>query len=70
MESKNSINQHCPEVETLMGSKMPFVTRHGITLVVIVLLIVSVFVLISDVVPHYFLKEVTSNIIEQIKMKI
>ncbi len=53
-----------------MGGKMPFVTRHGITLVVIVLLIVSVFVLISDVVPHYFLKEVTSNIIEQIKMKI
>ncbi len=51
-----------------MGGKMPFVTRHGITLVVIVLLIVSVFVLISDVVPHYFLKEVISNIIEQIKI--
>lgn len=68
MKGKNNINQHCPEVETLMGGKMPFVTRHGITLVAIVLIIASVFILISDGVPHHFLKEAATHIIEHIKM--
>ena len=26
--------QHCPEVERLMGGRLPFVTRYGITIVV------------------------------------
>ena len=25
--------QHCPEVERLMGGRLPFVTRYGITIV-------------------------------------
>ena len=25
--------QHCPEVERLMGGRLPFVTRYGITTV-------------------------------------
>ena len=29
--------QHCPEVERLMGGRLPFVTRYGITIVVIVM---------------------------------
>lgn len=69
MESKNSIKRHCPEVETLMDGKMPFVTRHGITLVVIVLIIVAVFVFTSDGVTCHFLKEAIGHIIEQIKIK-
>ena len=32
--------QHCPEVERLMGGRLPFVTRYGITLVVIVMALV------------------------------
>ena len=32
--------QHCPEVERLMGGRLPFVTRYGITIVVIVMALV------------------------------
>lgn len=43
MKKKKNIDNmhiHCPEVEELMGGKMPFVTRHGITLVALVLVII------------------------------
>ena len=39
MDTSN-IRQHCPEVETLMGGKMPFITRYGITLVLIAIIVV------------------------------
>ena len=38
-------DQHCPEVEKLLYGKTPFVTRHGITIVLIVI-IVSAFLII------------------------
>lgn len=39
---RNDIHRHCPEVEDLMGVKMPFVTRYGITLTVGVLPVVGI----------------------------
>ena len=32
-------NLHCPEVERLMNGKLPFVTLHGITIVIIVIIL-------------------------------
>lgn len=45
---RNDIHRHCPEVEDLMGGKMPFVTRYGITLTVGVLLVIGVVLFFSD----------------------
>ena len=41
--------QHCPEVERLMGGRLPFVTRYGITIVVIVMALVCAGLLWSAV---------------------
>ncbi len=39
MENERN-DRHCAEVKELMGGKMPFVTRHGITIVIAVIDIV------------------------------
>ncbi|MGM9674179.1 MAG: hypothetical protein ACI3X9_01755 [Bacteroidaceae bacterium] len=35
-------NLHCPEVERLMSGKLPFVTLHGITIVIIIIILACV----------------------------
>lgn len=47
----NDIHSHCPEVENLMGGRMPFVTLHGITLVALVLIVVAGILMLSDGTP-------------------
>lgn len=69
MEKRSDIRLHCPEVETLMGGKMPFITRYGITLVVA--LIAVVFMLyVAGGSPHQLMKEMIENTLEQIRVKI
>ena len=46
METRNNIRQHCPEVEKLMGGKMPIITRYGITLVVVIIIVIVVSLLV------------------------
>lgn len=69
MEKRSDIRLHCPEVENLMGGKMPFITRYGITLVVA--LIAVVFMLyVAGGSPHQLMKEMIENTLEQIRVKI
>jgi K+-transporting ATPase A subunit len=65
----NNIHRHCPEVENLMDGKMPFVTRCGITLVLLVLLVIAAILLLSDGTPQQLMKEMILHTIEQITSK-
>ena len=69
MDTSN-IRQHCPEVETLMGGKMPFITRYGITLVVVALIAVVFILYISGGSPHQLMKEMIESTLEQRRLKI
>lgn len=66
---KSDIRLHCPEVENLMGGKMPFVTRYGITIVVIAIIAVGIMLYISGGSTHQLMKEMIVNTLEQIKIK-
>jgi hypothetical protein len=70
MKKRFNIRQHCPEVESLMGGKMPFITRYGITLVVISIAIVVFLLLISGGSAQKLMKEMIEKTLEQIKLKI
>ena len=70
MEKRSDIRQHCPEVDNLMGGKMPFITRYGITLVVVALIAVVSMLYVSGGSPHQLMKEMIENTLEQIKVKI
>lgn len=67
---KNNIHRHCPEVENLMKGKMPFVTQYGITLVVLVLLVISIGLFLSEGSSQQLVKEMIEHTIEHIKLKI
>lgn len=67
---KNNIHRHCPEVENLMRGKIPFVTRYGITLVVLVFLVISIGLFLSEGSSQQLVKEMIEHIIGQIKSKI
>lgn len=64
------LHRHCPEVENLMGGKMPFVTQHGITLVVVVLIVIAVILLLSGEVSRELMKSIVEHTIEQVTSKI
>lgn len=68
MDTSN-IRQHCPEVETLMGGKMPFITRYGITLVLIAIIVVVSVLFVSGGSAHQLMREMIENTLEQIKVK-
>lgn len=65
----NDIHSHCPEVENLMGGKMPFVTQHGITLVALVLIVVAGILMLSDGTPQQLMKEMVRHTVEQIMVR-
>lgn len=69
MKTKD-IHSHCPEVEKLMGGKMPFVTRHGITIVAIILATVVGTMLLSKGISQQLMRDIVEHTIEQIKSKI
>lgn len=62
MEQKN-IRQHCPEVESLMGGKMPFATRWGIMLVALVICLIAAGLSLSDGACQQLVKDMVSHII-------
>ena len=57
--------QHCPEVERLMGGRLPFVTRYGITIVVIVMALVW-----SGGPSQQLMRDIMKHTVQQIKNKI
>ncbi len=62
--------QHCPEVEWLMGGRLPFVTRHGITIVVTVLALVCAGLMWSGGPSQQLVRDIMKHTIHQIKNKI
>lgn len=52
-----------------MGGKMPFITRYGITLVVVALIAIVFMLYISGGSPHQLMREMIENTLEQIKLK-
>lgn len=62
-------HQHCLEVEKLMGAKMPFLTRHGISIVVFVLLAILATMLLSGGDTQQLARELIRHTVEQIKNK-
>lgn len=60
-------HQHCPEVEKLMGAKMPFVTRYGIIIILFVLLAILAIMLLSGGDMQQLAKELVKHTIEQIR---
>lgn len=65
----NDTHSHCPEVENLMGGRMPFVTQHGITLVALVLIVVAGILMLSDGTPQQLMKEMVRHTVEQIMVR-
>lgn len=70
MERRTDIRQHCPEVENLMGGKMPFVTRYGITFIVVALIAVVLVLLLSGGSSQQLVMNMINHTIKQITSKI
>lgn len=66
MEKIKNIRQHCPEVENLMDGKMPFVTRWGITIVVIIILSIAAIFSLSEGTSRNLINEMIKHTVEQI----
>ncbi len=63
-EDKNST--HCPEVDRLLKGKAPFVTRHGITVIVLVWTALSVFLYFSEGRFHELLSDIVGHTIRSL----
>ena len=61
---------HSPEVEQLMQGRLPFVTRHGITWVIIALVAICSMVMMTEGTPQQLMKQMIDHTVEQIKAKI
>lgn len=68
--NKKTYHAHCPEVEKLTQNKMPFITRYGITIVLITLILVGATMFLLDGTPQQLMREILSYIIEQITIKL
>lgn len=66
MEKIKNIRRHCPEVENLMNGKMPFVTRWGITFVVIIILSIAAIFSLSEGTSRDLMNEMIKRTVEQI----
>lgn len=62
--------QHSPEVEQLIQGKLPFVTRHGITCIIIILFVVCAAILLTEGAFQQLIKQMIDYTIEHIKSKI
>ena len=62
--------RHSPEVEALMQGKQPFVTRHGITVVAVVLILIGSVLLLTEGVTQQLMRELVNHTIEHIKLKL
>ena len=61
--------QHCPEVERLMGGRLPFVTRHGITIVAVILVLVCAGLLWAGGASRQLMEDIMEHTVQQIKNK-
>ncbi len=66
----HSNRMHSPEVEQLMQGRLPFVTRHGITWVIIALVAICSMVMMTEGTPQQLMKQMIDHTVEQIKSKI
>ena len=66
---KEQTRQHCPEVERLMGGRLPFVTRHGVTVIAILMITAGICLLMSHGYNQQLAREILSYTIEQITSK-
>lgn len=66
---KDDMYRHCPEVEKLMKGKMPFITRYGITIVVLVLSAIIAIMILSKGTPQKLMKDMIEHTIGQITSK-
>lgn len=62
--------QHSPEVEQLMQGRLPFVTRHGITWVIVILVVACSLVLLTEGDSQRLMKQMIDHTVEQIKAKL
>ena len=66
----HSNRMHSPEVEQLMQGRLPFVTRHGITWVIVILVVACSLVLLTEGDSQRLMKQMIDHTVEQIKSKI
>ena len=66
----DSIHKHCLEVEELMASKTPFVTRYGITLLLVILIVTAIFFFIAQGHSQQLVCDIVKYAFEQIFSKI
>ncbi len=62
--------RHSPEVEQLMQGRLPFVTRHGITWVIVILVVACSLVLLTEGDSQRLMKQMIDHTVEQIKAKL
>ena len=65
-KDKDSMHRHCPEVEKLMDGEFPFVTRHGITLVALVLLLIAAVLCLSGGKAGQMVKGMVEQMLPQV----
>ena len=65
-----STHRHCSEVEELMNGKKPFVTRYGITLLLVVLTLIVVFLFMAQGQSQQLVCDIVKYAFEQILSKI
>lgn len=61
MKPEDNNGRHCPEVELLLKGKLPFSTRHGITVIVFVLLALSAYLYFSEGASHKLLSDIVGH---------
>ena len=64
---KQTKKQHCPEVEELLYGKTPFITRHGITVVLIVIILALFFIMQLNSNTEFFFINTMEKITNQVK---
>ena len=60
---------HCQEVDKLMNGKMPFITRHGISLLFLLLLCIGVILYFSDGTAQRLITEIVAHTIKKSSLK-
>ena len=69
-QTANESLRHSPEVERLMSGKLPFVTRHGITIVALILVLVGIILYLTEGSSQKLMRELINFTIGEIRLKI
>lgn len=68
-KDRKATNNHCKEVSELMEGKIPFLTRHGVTIVVAIIAIGMAVLFMMDGAASDLAKGMACQIMEQISAK-